>query len=282
MKKTLLLIPGLPRTGSTFLFNLLCQHDMVFKSIVKETAFFHHRLDFNNLSKSQYLRNFGSFASKEKIYIDATVTYFLDKSYIEKALCFCKDFNLELKIILINRSKYERAKSQYYHEKLRSMHSSDFVSLIKEEFSNIKKGQDPSTSFFIGSNYEKMLNDLNRLIEESSIFEINFEDLFKENTIKDIEKFLNLSSFSYHYNDIHKNESITIDSKLFIIFKFCLIKIRNLSPLFFEKKVFRYLYNRFHKFFGKVSGNKSKYSKYEREIYLNLYSKINNFGEFNG
>ena len=60
------------------------------------------------------------------------------------------------------------------------------------------------------------------------------------------------------------------------------IKIVADNPLFFEKKVFRYLYNKFHKFFGKVSGNKGKYSKYEREIYLNLYSKINNFGEYNG
>lgn len=274
MKKILLLIPGLPRTGSTFLFNLLCQHDMVLKSKVKETAFFHDHLDFNNLSKPQFLENFNNFLTKERIYIDGTVTYFLDKNYIKKALLFCEEFNLELKIILLNRPKYERAKSQYFHEKLRSEHSADFITLIEQEFNDIEKGLDTKTSFFIGSNYEKMTNDIKSYIEEDSIFEISFEDLFKESTILEVEKFLKITRFPYKYDDIHKNESIPIDNKLFIFLKFILIKIRNLSPLFFEKKIFRSLYNRFHKLFGQVSKNKSKYNKDEKEIFLKLYSKI--------
>ena len=211
------------------------------------------------------------------IYIDATVTYFLDKNYIKKALFICEEFDLELKIVLLNRSKYERAKSQYYHEKLRSEYSADFISLIKQEFNDIEKGLDTKTSFFIGSNYEKMANDIKDLIKEDSIFEISFEELFKESTILEIEKFLKITRFSYKYDDVHKNESITLNNRLFILLKFVLIKIRNLSPLFFEKKMFRSLYNRFHKLFGHFSKSKSKYNKYEKKIFLNLYSRIKEY-----
>ena len=101
-----------------------------------------------------------------------------DKNYIKKALLFCEEFNLELKIILLNRHKYERAKSQYFHEKLRSEHSADFITLIEQEFNDIEKGLDTKTSFFIGSNYEKMTNDIKSYIEEDSILKKRSSDLF--------------------------------------------------------------------------------------------------------
>lgn len=278
-KKTLLIIPGLPRTGSTFIFNTLLQHDEVFNSKVKEPGLFHRKdIRLNVLSKNEYFENYNNFLDK-KVFIDATVTYFHDLNCIKKAIDFSSANGLDLKFLLLNRQKYQRAKSQYFHEIFRSEILENtvksFSDLIQKEYNDINENILPKTSFFASSDYENMLEEIKRIYPSSKILQLNFDEKYNQKAFSKILNFLELKHYEFNFDKVHKNESIVTNSKLLIYIKNMIKRLRLKSPMIFESFIFRKSYNLFHKLLLIfASNNNEKFNKNEEKLFFKLYRSL--------
>jgi len=100
---------GMPRAGTTWIYNCLKEHPEICISRDKEVHFF----DFNFAKGIEYYKSFFEHCGKEKIKGEFTAGYFSE----EKTLQRIKEAFPDVKIIVSLRNPVERAFSHYLYRK---------------------------------------------------------------------------------------------------------------------------------------------------------------------
>jgi hypothetical protein len=116
-----LFIVGAPKSGTTFLYELLEIRDDFFLPRVKELNYFSHQellevsyyRDYKVRSLSKYLGHFKGANEHHGYLVDASVSYFISES----APIDIRNFNSDARIIIMLRDPIARAYSHYLMDK---------------------------------------------------------------------------------------------------------------------------------------------------------------------
>ena len=107
------LIIGAPKSGTTFLFQMLRMHPDICASIIKETRYFSPILKRETIkSFDKYLKYFKHY-NKEKVIMEATPGYFYGGKYMATKI---KELLGEIRIIIVLREPVARLFSSYKHK----------------------------------------------------------------------------------------------------------------------------------------------------------------------
>ena len=107
------LIIGAPKSGTTFLFQMLKVHPDICCSVIKETRYFSPLLRCESIkSFDQYLKYFRHY-NNEKIIMEATPGYFYGGKYMATKI---KELLGEIRIIIVLRDPVARLFSAYKHK----------------------------------------------------------------------------------------------------------------------------------------------------------------------
>ena len=207
---------GMPRTGSTFLYQSLIKHPNISGPSLKEINYFSNHYQKTQL---EYLNHFTP-DDNAKIYLDFSPRYFFGSECLDRIL----RFNSQARIIMGVRKPSDFLVSQYKQFR----HSSLKKSISFEEF--LDKGIDVLI-MGVGESRENPLSD-ERLISffssyketvKKNLFLYSFELFGKDilSLLKSIEKFLELDSFFSESNFQKEkiNASSRDTSKLFLYLK---------------------------------------------------------------
>ena len=104
------LIIGPPKSGTTFLFQILKTHPEIWGSNIKETRYFSPLLKDNKIKRIDHYLKFFKHYNNEKIIMEATPGYFFGEKHFVKQI---KDILGDLKIIIILREPVSRLFSSY-------------------------------------------------------------------------------------------------------------------------------------------------------------------------
>ncbi|HET8573281.1 MAG TPA: sulfotransferase [Edaphocola sp.] len=262
------LIVGVPKGGTSSLYEYLKDHPAIYLPEQKELHFF----TYNELKKNtrgpgdklalatviktwgDYLKYYSNMAG-EKMAGDVSPSYF----YFSKAIVGdIKDqLGINTKIIIMLRDPIERAYSNYLHQK-RLMHEKlDFQEALEREEERIGKRYGDFWRYKDHSFYAERCLDYINTFGEKNVKIVIFEDMVKHTqaTVKSILDFLEVDSTVLSYNiyniynkgGVHKENMMT---------KFLL------KPSFFKELVRRILGKRI----GKL------YKRYKLDI-LNMHSE---------
>ena len=105
IKQSIIIIGGMPRSGTTFLYHNIQKHPSIFVPYRKELEFFNYYYD---RGFDWYLDHFADMKENQAGF-DIGPKYFLDKAVIERI----KSFNPDIKVILGIRDPVEFALSWY-------------------------------------------------------------------------------------------------------------------------------------------------------------------------
>ena len=106
MSKNIFVIPGMPRTGSTFLYHTFQQHPFIFVPYRKETNYF---CTLFEKGTDWYLHEFYQGMRNQQVGVDISPAYFLHPDSISRI----KKFNPNIKIILGIRLPSDWILSEY-------------------------------------------------------------------------------------------------------------------------------------------------------------------------
>lgn len=186
--KANLFIPGMPKCGSFFLYDLLRQHPNICMSNRKEPAFFTTIYDIEEYDSY--------FESNESIfYGEATVEYLIEK----ESLYRIKNEVESPKFIILLRHPVKRAISHYFHR---------YNSCVDE--TNLSDLLENSDCYPIKySNYKKYLKIIFEIFEQNQILIIISEDLYNDtiSTYNKILEFLELPNIVIKPNKANQNKA---------------------------------------------------------------------------
>ena len=135
MTKPNLFIVGAPKSGSTFLYEILKDHPDLFFTKIKEVNHF----SYKELSEASYYKDYKiedqptylkayKHAKNHKYCVDASVSYFAYQAVARRIY----DFNPDAKIIILMRDPYKRAFSHYLMDIRMQYATCDFCEYIEE------------------------------------------------------------------------------------------------------------------------------------------------------
>jgi hypothetical protein len=110
LKNRIVIVPGMPRCGTTFLHYHLREHPNIFMAYFKEIDFFGYHYD---IGIKQYLKNFKSMP-ENAVGFDISPGYVADKESIDIVIDRIKKFNPNIKIVLGARNPVDYAVSNYH------------------------------------------------------------------------------------------------------------------------------------------------------------------------
>jgi hypothetical protein len=206
-------IIGVQKSGTTSLYDCLCQHPGIINRLNKEIHFFNNSTR-RKMGINFYKAYFSSKYNKHQIEkqigyypLECEATPFFLHPWVPK---FVYEVTPNAKLILIVRNPIDRALSHYYHNKTRGRENlsfADAINLEEERINNDLKGlminPEHSANAFITYSYcyrgyydEQLKNWLNFFPLEN-IHIVNFTDFIYDevNVCNQIFKFLNLPSF---------------------------------------------------------------------------------------
>lgn len=206
-------IIGAQKSGTSSLYDCLCQHPGVIHRIKKEIHF------FNNPSRrcrglSFYKAHFSTLTKRRRIAkeigylpLEGEATPFIIHPWVAK---WVRDTRPNAKLILIVRNPIDRALSHYYHNKRRGRENLSFEEAIQCESERISLDldrliKDPnysgnaylSFSYLTRGYYDNQLEQWLKFFPLEQICIISFED-FVENqqkTVSKVFRFLGLPDF---------------------------------------------------------------------------------------
>lgn len=189
---------GAQKSGTSYLYQLLKQHEEICFSKYKETQYFsdekNYRKGFDNFYKL-FVPN-----DKTKYIADFTPEYLPDKEALKQIVLLGKE---RVKIIILLRDPTKRAFSHYNMQIFRGKQSQSFEQLVDEEI--IKKQELKS---IIGRGlYERQLDMVFEIFDSENIFIETFEYFInnKEDTVNRIIEFLNIISIKDINYDVFVN-----------------------------------------------------------------------------
>lgn len=180
MNKTLvpnLIIGGLPKSGTTFLYNLLSQHDEICASSVKEIALYMSVPRKNKRPDLSLYKKYFDHYKKEKYILEASPQYFINTKIIAPII---RDDLSKLKLIFCFRNPTDHLFSLYKNG-LRNMRIKMGTS-FDEHF---KKRE-----YYPGLNNKELLFHWIKYFGENNIKVVFFENLIS-NTPKEITNVFN-------------------------------------------------------------------------------------------
>ncbi|MBD0400837.1 sulfotransferase domain-containing protein [Flammeovirga sp. EKP202] len=210
LRKNDFIVIGAQKAGTTALDYYFRKHKDLVMPKRKELHHFDNDLIFrylpNFVLNFLYHKNFNDLNQKYKKYGEITPIYM----YWDNCLKRIKNYNEEIKVIVILRNPIERSFSHWNMEYDRGNELRSFEDAIKQESSDIlnnKYKKDRIISYLDRGFYSRQVIEILSLFKRDQVLFLKYED-FKddqENQLKIIYTFLNIStSFEYQNKLIHK------------------------------------------------------------------------------
>lgn len=189
------IIIGTPKSGTTFLFDLMSQHPGLMPARIKEPHYF----DKNYSKGEQYYRGMFPLKSDARTCFEASVNYF----YSEAAANRIKNDLPNCKVLLLLRDPIQRCYSHYQMNK-KDLKTQTFSEVISEQnHENIIYG------FVEKSFYSKYFEFWSNLFNETNFLAIKSEDLFEnpQEKMGQIVQFLGIEQYAFQTDIVSNRRS---------------------------------------------------------------------------
>ncbi len=237
-KDNLVVIAGMPRAGTTYMYQTLKDHPMVFMPKIKEINFF----SFNFNKGHKWYESLFSEANDNQIYFDISPQYFLHDDFFENV----KNFNPNQKVILFLREPNEWIIS-FYRQVVRNRSFQDityemFISSHDIHFEGKKQ-----TVCLKELDYISKVDEFIRRFKNNLLI-INF-DYFKANKVdvlQSIERFSRLNNYFTQENvDGKKVNSSNRDNNKLVAYLSTISLLRKIAFILLPMPLIDYIRNKY-------------------------------------
>jgi hypothetical protein len=285
--KNILLIPGLPRCGTTTVANILNQSSDISLGKVKEPHYFiknknlfgyegeGRRASFERMGfitkHEKYVNNYDD---KLKYILDASTLYSAFPECLDQILNYKKTENIKkIRSIVLFRSSFDRVLSHYLFSKSRGEEFRTLDEAIEDEIENRNSGW-ILKGYLAGSRISPYCQRFieNFGVDDIIIFNLNNTDLLSDEFIFNISKFLDIEYFKTT-NDIYSNESKQISNVYILKFRIFLRKLRQINPQIIDNKITRFIFNKFMSIIPSSDKDKKGFDLVKRK-YEKLFKEI--------
>mgnify|MGYP001325331227 FL=1 len=266
---------GCPKSGTTTLFKILCQHSQIHTPKFKEPFFFNNSNYQNGID--WYAKTYYDGIKNEKWILDFTPSYL----YSDEALFRINEYSKgkDLKFIVMLRNPVERAYSHYLHTLRDGLEDLDFNGAIQAESERLLNYENNllsqlKYSYIYQSLYHKHLSKYFESFGRNNFFVINYDSQLLDKSefklmISDLQNFLEIKIENLN---IEIKENFASQSRFKILQT--LVNSnglhKRLARLLFKSKINRQiLINKFRK----LNEKKMVKKELEAEFKKNLYDK---------
>lgn len=266
---------GCPKSGTTTLFKILCQHSQIHTPKFKEPFFFNNSNYQNTID--WYAKTYYDDIKNEKWVLDFTPSYL----YSDEALFRINEYSKgkDLKFIVMLRNPVERAYSHYLHTLRDGLEDLDFNDAIQAESERLLNYENNllsqlKYSYIYQSLYHKHLSKYFESFGRNNFFVINYDSQLLDKSefklmISDLQNFLEIKIENLN---IEIKENFASESRFKILQT--LVNSnglhKRLARLLFKSKLNRQiLINKFRK----LNEKKMVKKDLEAEFKKNLYDK---------
>ena len=189
---------GCPKSGTTTLFKILCQHSQIHTPKFKEPFFFNNSNYQNGID--WYANTYYDDIKNEKWVLDFTPSYL----YSDEALFRINEYSKgkDLKFIVMLRNPVERAYSHYLHTLRDGLEDLDFNDAIQAESERLLNHENNllsqlKYSYIYQSLYHKHLSKYFESFGRNNFFVINYDSQLLDKSefklmISDLQNFLEI------------------------------------------------------------------------------------------
>ena len=189
---------GCPKSGTTTLFKILCQHSQIHTPKFKEPFFFNNSNYQNGID--WYAKTYYDDIKNEKWVLDFTPSYL----YSDEALFRINEYSKgkDLKFIVMLRNPVERAYSHYLHTLRDGLEDLDFNDAIQAESERLLNYENNllsqlKYSYIYQSLYHKHLSKYFESFGRNNFFVINYDSQLLDKSefklmISDLQNFLEI------------------------------------------------------------------------------------------
>ena len=189
---------GCPKSGTTTLFKILCQHSQIHTPKFKEPFFFNNSNYQNGID--WYANTYYDDIKNEKWVLDFTPSYL----YSDEALYRINEYSKgkDLKFIVMLRNPVERAYSHYLHTSRDGLEDLDFNDAIQAESERLLNYENNllsqlKYSYIYQSLYHKHLSKYFESFGRNNFFVINYDSQLLDKSefklmISDLQNFLEI------------------------------------------------------------------------------------------
>ena len=225
-KKVDFIVIGAQKSGTSSLRHYLGRHPHISMSYTKEPHFFDdasyssHPLSYYWYEKDFYQGDHGKLLGE--------VTPIL--SYLAEGPQRIKDYNPEIKLIMILRNPIERAYSHWNMEKDRGYEKEEFLHCIEREEHRLKNANHQERmlySYMDRGYYAKQINRIKSLFSEDQLLFIKYEEYVarQESILHVVFNFLGTSQVDYEYDPLAVHQRsytrmMTLSEREFLLDKY--------------------------------------------------------------
>ena len=266
---------GCPKSGTTTLFKILCQHSQIHTPKFKEPFFFNNSNYQNGID--WYANTYYDDIKNEKWVLDFTPSYL----YSDEALFRINEYSKgkDLKFIVMLRNPVERAYSHYLHTLRDGLEDLDFNDAIQAESERLLNYENNllsqlKYSYIYQSLYHKHLSKYFESFGRNNFFVINYDSQLLDKSefklmISDLQNFLEIKIENLNI-EIKENFASESRSKILQTLVNSNGLHKRLARLLFKSKLNRQiLINKFRK----LNEKKMVKKDVEAEFKKNLYNK---------
>ena len=266
---------GCPKSGTTTLFKILCQHSQIHTPKFKEPFFFNNSNYQNGID--WYANTYYDDIKNEKWVLDFTPSYL----YSDEALFRINEYSKgkDLKFIVMLRNPVERAYSHYLHTLRDGLEDLDFNDAIQAESERLLNYENNllsqlKYSYIYQSLYHKHLSKYFESFGRNNFFVINYDSQFLDKSefklmISDLQNFLEIKIENLNI-EIKENSASESRFKILQTLVNSNGLHKRLARLLFKSKLNRQiLINKFRK----LNEKKMVKKDLEAEFKKNLYDK---------
>lgn len=266
---------GCPKSGTTTLFKILCQHSQIHTPKFKEPFFFNNSNYQNGID--WYANTYYDDIKNEKWVLDFTPSYL----YSDEALFRINEYSKgkDLKFIVMLRNPVERAYSHYLHTLRDGLEDLDFNDAIQAESERLLNYENNllsqlKYSYIYQSLYHKHLSKYFESFGRNNFFVINYDSQLLDKSefklmISDLQNFLEIKIENLNI-EIKENSASESRFKILQTLVNSNGLHKRLARLLFKSKINRQiLINKFRK----LNEKKMVKKDLEAEIKKNLYEK---------
>ena len=266
---------GSPKSGTTTLFKILCQHSQIHTPKFKEPFFFNNSNYQNGID--WYANTYYDDIKNEKWVLDFTPSYL----YSDEALFRINEYSKgkDLKFIVMLRNPVERAYSHYLHTLRDGLEDLDFNDAIQAESERLLNYENNllnqlKYSYIYQSLYHKHLSKYFESFGRNNFFVINYDSQLLDKSefklmINDLQNFLEIKIENLNI-EIKDNSASESRFKILQTLVNSNGLHKRLARLLFRSKLNRQkLINKFRK----LNEKKMVKKDLEAEFKKNLYDK---------
>lgn len=181
------IIIGVPKSGSTFLFEMLDKHPEIKGASLKEPHYF----DLNYSKGEKFYRGFFPYQSEGKLSGEASVNYFYSKKAAERI----KQDLPKVKLILVLRNPVERAYS-HFQMNIKDLEEKNFAEIIAPNNSENKR-----YGFVEKGKYVEYIKTWKNLFSDGQLLVLKSEDLFHDPNLELQKVFRFLNVGEHHFEE---------------------------------------------------------------------------------